>query len=145
MKKNIAKESQRLSVEEVWRGLTQKIRHDLMEYQKISNASELGKVLENLRSQGIADVSQLLINVDRDKQVKVVNFNHEDGKTEQCGSLDNIHLKGSTDPFLMIKLEERHKASFSFLYSKDKVINKIMRVEDDAGNILYENEGGDDV
>ena len=139
MKQKIAKKLRQLSAGEVWQGLTEEIRQGLVANEKINNASELREVMENLRSRGIADVSQLLIAAGRDKKVKVVNFNHKDGESEEHGFLDHLHLQGHAEPFLMIKLAERYKAAYSFLYGESKVINKIIKVVDEEENILYEN------
>jgi len=125
MKRKIAKKPRQLSAGEVWQGLTEEIRRGLIENEKINNASELSEVMERLRSRGIADVSRLLISAGREVKVKVVNFNHQDGETEECGFLDHLHLQGHAEPFLMIKLAERYKSSFSFLYSEGRVITRL--------------------
>lgn len=139
MKKKSAKMMRQLSPRDIWQNLTEEVRQDLIEKEKITNADELAQVMEDLRSSGIADVSQLLVAAGRDQKVKVLNFSHGDGEQEESGYLDHLHLKGTTPPFLMIKLGERHKAVYSFLYSTGKIINKIVRVVDEANNILYEN------
>jgi hypothetical protein len=132
MKKRVTTKTRPLSAEKVWNQLTNNTRRHLIESQKITNAAELGEAMAKLRSQGIADVSHLLVNSDRGVRVIISTLRPEISDKE--GLLYGLFIK-TADPFLWLEIGVRSKAVHSFLSSK----NKIVKIVDRKGNVLYEN------
>ena len=108
-----------------------------LKHQGITDATTLQIIIEDLKENGVANISKLLEFAGRDKKVVITNLNLKNQEQqEESGQLSGLTLRGVNAPALKLRVGKRSRIVRPFfLLGK----NKIIKAVDEFGNVLYEN------